>query len=156
MTHLARSAMLLVLMAQAWTVQADVWKCVDTAGNVAYTNTKPSGKGCKLLSQDLPVSTVGSSKARPATPSPAGFPKVDGDTQKGRDLTRRQILEKELSEEQVQLDKARAALAEQESIRSGDERNSPRVQDRLKPFQDRVAEHQRNIEALGLEMSKLK
>ena len=31
-----------------------------------------------------------------------------------------------------------------------------RVLDRVKPFQDRVAEHQRNIEALRQEMAKLK
>ena len=151
--------LLLTLMACASQAQADVWKCTDAGGTVAYTNTRPSTKGCKLLSQDQPVSTVPETKRRApaaATPSPQNFPKVNTETQRGRDQTRRQILEKELSEEQGQLDKAQATLAEQEAIRNGDEHNYQRVLERLKPFQDRVAEHQRNIEALRLEMSKLK
>lgn len=142
----------------AWLpAQADVWKCVDAEGKVAYTNTKPAGKGCKLLSQDQPVSTVTPHRPRAAaTPTPGNFPRVDSNTQKERDLSRRQILEKELAQEQGQLDKAQKELADQEAIRIGDERNYQKVLDRLKPFQDRVAEHQRNVEAIRNEITKLR
>jgi hypothetical protein len=151
-----RALILASLLAAGSNAQADVWKCVDAQGSVAYTNTRPSTKGCKLLSQDQPVSTVTGRRAAAATATPGNFPKVDGNTQRERDLSRRQILEKELSQEQEQLDKAQKALAEQEAIRNGDEKNYQRVLDRLKPFQDRVAEHQRNVEAIQQEIRKLK
>ena len=150
-------AMLTALMACTFQAQADVWKCVDAGGVVAYTNTRPTTRGCKLLSQDQPASNMAEPRRHApaaATASPQNFPKVNGDTQRGRDQTRRQILEKELAEEQGQLEKAQAARAEQEALRNGEDRQ--RAQDRLKPFQDRVAEHQRNIEALRQEMAKLK
>jgi hypothetical protein len=148
---------LVVLLAAGLDAQADVWKCVDAQGSVAYTNTRPSTKGCKLLSQDQPVSTVNGHRASAtATPTPGNFPRVDGNTQRERDLSRRQILEKELAQEQEQLDKAKKTLTEQEAIRNGDEKNYQRVLDRLKPFQDRVAEHQRNVEAIQQEIGKLR
>ena len=131
---------------------ADVYKCVDADGHVTYTNTKSSAKGCKVLSQDQRVSTVPGR----ATPSPAGFPKVDGDTQKARDSDRRKILEQELGTEQQHLDQARKELAEQEAVRSGDERNYQRVLDRLQPYKDKMALHERNIEALKKEIANLR
>lgn len=137
----------------AW---ADVWKCTNGDGGVSYTNAKPANpKACKLLSQDQPISTTPAVKPKPNA-SPANFPKVDSGTQKGRDLTRRQILENELSAEREQLEKARATLTEQESLRNGEERNYERVLERLKPYQEKVAEHQRNVDALTEEMGKLK
>ena len=145
-------AMLLTLMASTFPVQADLWKCEGANGIPLITDTKPSStKGCKLYSKTPPLATMAAPKSRQAsaaaTPSPQNFPKVNGDLQRGRDQTRRQILDKELAEEQNQLEKARAVLAEQPA--NGDERQR-------KPLQDRVAEHQRNIEALRLEMSKLR
>ena len=49
-----------------------------------------------------------------------------------------------------------AALAEQESIRSGDERNYARVLERLKPYQDEVGRHQKNVDALRAELNQLR
>jgi len=136
----------------AW---ADVYKCVDDDGHVTYTNTKPSSKAkCSALSRDQRVSTVPGRAA--GTPSPAGFPKVDGDTQKARDNDRRKILEQELATEQKNLDQAKKELAEQEAVRTGDERNYQRVIERLQPFKDKVALHERNLEALKKEIGNLK
>ena len=90
------------------------------------------------------------------TPSPSGFPKVDGDTQKARDNDRRKILEQELATEQKSLDQAKKELAEQEAIRTGDERNYQRVLERLQPHKDKVALHERNIEALKKEIGNLR
>ena len=135
--------------------RADVYKCVDDDGHVTYTNAKPSPKAnCTTLSRDQRVSTVPGRAA--ATPSPAGFPKVDGDTQKARDNDRRKILDQELAAEQKSLEQAKKELAEQEAIRTGDERNYQRVLDRLQPYKDRVALHERNIEALQKEIRNLK
>ncbi len=143
-------AMLLPLMAWASPGFADsIWKCVDAEGHVLFTSTRDPNMKCKVLIQDKPQATQAAPKPRQASaaasPTPQDFPKVNGDTQRGRDQTRRQILERELTEEQSQLEKAK--LAEQ-SV-GGDERQR-------KSLQDRVAEHQRNIQALRLEMSKLK
>lgn len=135
--------------------RADVFKCVDEDGHVTYTNTKPSPKAkCSQLSRDQRVSTVPGRAT--STPSPAGFPKVDGDTQKARDSDRRKILEQELAAEQKSLEQAKKDLAEQEAIRTGDERNYQRVLDRLQPFKDKVALHERNIEALQKEIRNLR
>ena len=48
------------------------------------------------------------------------------------------------------------ALAEQEAVRLGDERNYQKVLDRLQPFKDKVDLHKRNIEALRREISGLR
>lgn len=134
---------------------ADVFKCVDDDGHVTYTNTKPSPKAkCTMLSRDQRVSTVPGRAAN--TPSPSDFPKVNGDTQKARDNDRRRILDQELAAEQKNLDQAKKELAEQETIRTGDERNYQRVLDRLQPFRDRVALHERNVEALKKEIGNLR
>lgn len=132
---------------------ADMFKCVDDAGHVTYSNV--GGKGCKRLVAD-PVSTVPAAKGGAKQASPADFPKVGGDAQKARDDDRRRILEAELKAEQDALEAARKKLAEQEAIRSGDERNYQRVLDRLQPFKDAVALHERNIEALKKEMANLR
>ena len=136
-------------------VLADVYKCVDDDGHVTYTNAKPSSKAkCTALSRDQRVSTVPGRASN--APSPSGFPKVDADTQKARDNDRRKILDQELATEQKMLDEARKALAEQEAVRTGDERNYQRVLDRLQPYKDKVALHERNIEALKKEIGNLR
>jgi len=81
---------------------------------------------------------------------------VPADTQRARDADRRQILETELAAEERALAEAQAALAEQEAIRTGNERNFQRVLDRLQPFKDKVELHQRNVEALRREMRTLR
>jgi Domain of unknown function (DUF4124) len=137
----------------AW---ADVYKCMDDDGHVTYTNTKPSAKSkCTALSRDQRVSTV-PGRAAPAAPSPAGFPKVDGDTQKARDNDRRKILDQELATEQKNLEQAKKDLSEQEAVRTGDERNYQQVITRLQPYKDKVALHERNIEALKKEIGNLR
>ncbi len=148
--------LLLAGLAAAGAARADtLYKCIEEGGTVLYTNQKGAGKNCTVMSRDLPVSTV------PAPPhtvrsAPSDFPKVGAEEQKNRDNDRRKILEQELANEQQDLEKAKQALAEQEAIRTGDEKNYQRVLDRLKPFQDAVALHERNIEALNRELAKLK
>jgi hypothetical protein len=73
-----------------------------------------------------------------------------------RDESRRKILENELQSEQKLLSDAKQKLAEQEGTRSGDERNYVRVQERLKPYQDTVELHQKNIEQLQRELGNVR
>jgi hypothetical protein len=44
---------------------------------------------------------------------------------------------------------------EQEAVREGGEKNYQRVLDRLKPYQDSVQLHERNIDALQKEIGNL-
>jgi hypothetical protein len=158
MTHVSKRlglAFALALAAPAW---ADTFKCVDANGRPTYTNMKEEtkGKNCSLVMREISVVPAGPAApaARPpaAGPSPAGFPKVDPATQKARDGARRRILEDELSAEEKALTQAKAQLAEQESIRTGDERNYQRVLDRLQPYKDEIERHQKNVEALRKEL----
>jgi len=142
---------------------ADVFKCVDDDGSVTYTNAR-SGKNCKALSSDLPVSSVPSNaQTRRAAPTPGNFPKVDGDTQRARDNDRRKILENELAAEQKALEQARKELGEAESSPEtfrlkggGTGRNVVAYEEKVKPLQDKAALHERNVEALKKEIGNLR
>ena len=136
-----------------------IYKCTDASGGTLISNTRVD-KNCKPVVTG-PDSTLPAPKARPgsgsaANPSPAGFPKVQEDTQKARDTDRRRILEQELAGEQRNLDQARRELAEQEAIRNGDERNYQKVIDRVQPYKDRVAQHERNIQQIQRELGNLR
>jgi hypothetical protein len=149
------SSLLLVLLAGV--AQADtLYKCSDSAGHTTYTNQKTPGKKCTVLSQDKPISTFAPPKARPNAPTPDGFPRVSSETQKNRDGDRRRILQEELNTEQRNLDDAKKALAEQEAIREGGEKNYQRVLDRLQPYQESVQLHERNVGALQKEIDNLR
>ena len=133
--------------------RADVYKCVDEAGHVTYTNTKTSGKGCSTLARDQAVSSVPSGPRPAAVGAPqngassggAGFPRVDTGTQRARDGDRRRILEGELSAEQKSLDAARQELDEQQLSRYA---NGAAGGERLQSGKDKVQLHERNVEAL--------
>lgn len=137
--------------------QADtLYKCKDESGVVLYTNQKGTSKKCSVLSSDLPISTIPAQKPAPRNATPGNFPRVDGDTQRGRDGDRRRILDQEFASEQLNLDKARKSLAEGEATRMGDEKNYQKYLDRVQGLKDSVALHERNIEALKRELANLK
>lgn len=151
-----RTSLVLAALLCSPLVRADIFKCVDEAGHVTYTNSKTSARGCSVLARDQAVSSVPGG-GRPAAQSAstgaassgsAGFPRVDAGTQKARDTDRRRILEEELGSEQGALDAASRQLAEQDPARRGG--------DRLQPLKDRIQLHERNIEALKREISNLR
>jgi len=82
----------------AGTAHADIWECVDESGNKRFTNIRSEAKGCRMLHVS-PPNTVPATKPQ-ARATPPGFPRVDGETQKQRDIDRRKILEQELANEQ--------------------------------------------------------
>lgn len=139
------TVMLMLAGAQAW---AEIYKKVDEDGRVTYSNV-PS-KGAQKLNLE-PLNTVPASK--PKSQSPDNFPRVDSDTQKGRDYKRRQLLENELAQEMNQLEEAKKALAEGQDTRLGSERNYQRYLDRVQRLKDGVAEHEKNIDALREEIA---
>jgi hypothetical protein len=146
--------------------QGTVWRCADPDGHAHYTNIKKEteGKTCQVVTKEVSVvpapqlggaqTAARSSAAQTATPP--NFPRVDRETQRSRDDGRRRILEDELATEEKSLVDAKTQLSEQESQRFGDEKNYQRVLDRLKPYQDAVERHERNVSALRREIANVK
>jgi len=135
-------------------LRADIWECEDSNGAKRFTNIQAEAKGCKLLAVTAP--NVVSVPATKGGATPGSFPKVDPKTQAQRDNDRRRILENELANEERNLAAAKAALIQQESVRTGDERNYQRVLDRLAPFQKKVKLHEDNIANLQREIGNLR
>jgi len=152
----SRALIFVALAALAGTAGAqttEIYKCVDSAGRPSYTNDKreTAGRKCEVVTTQVNVAPAPKPAARP----PGTFPKespAQRATAKGR---QREILEKELNAEAQDLAKAKQALAEQEAVRSGDERNYARVLERLQPYKDRIETHEKNIEALKRELANL-
>lgn len=147
MRHLfALLVALLPLMANAQTI----YKCIDAGGGTVITNTRID-KSCKPVASAPETTLPPPPKVRSAAagaPSPAGFPRVGEETQRARDNDRRHILGQELAGEQRALEQARKELAEQEAARGGGERSAP--------YRDRVAQHERNIQAIQKELDNLR
>lgn len=143
--------------AQAGTEVQTIWRCIDSAGKTYVTNVKEEtvGKQCKVIQTER-VSIKPAPIGRTAAKSPAGFPKESsGEREKARER-QRTTLERELGSEEALLTKAKAELAEQESIRNGDERNYAKVLERLQKYKDNVQLHQKNVDELRKEIDKLK
>jgi chromosome segregation ATPase len=131
----------------------EIFKCRDAQGHWTYTNDRRQAEKekCELVASQINVSPA--QKAARSASSPPSFPRessADRAAGKGR---QREILQQELASEEAALTKAQQALAEQESVRSGNERNYARVEDRLKPYKESVESHQKNIEALRREIA---
>ena len=138
---------------------AEIYKAVDADGHVTYSSTPIKG-GKKIILEPLP--TMVPPRTRSAA-SPEGFPRVDGATQKGRDDTRRKILQDELSTEEKLLEEAMRNLKEGEAnpeVYRGQDgksyRNVAKYEEKIKTLKDQVDLHSKNIEALNIELSKLK
>ncbi len=140
--------------------QAEIYKAVDADGHVTYSSTPIKG-GKKIILEPLPTMVPPARARSPA--SPEGFPRVDGATQKGRDDTRRKILQDELSTEEKLLEEARQSLKEGEDtpeVYRGKDgktyRNVAKYEEKIQALKDQVELHSKNIEALKTELSKLK
>ena len=130
-----------------------LWNCKDQSGRTVITSQKADtvGKDCRVVQQER----VNVAPTPKPSSRPANFPResaADRQSSKGK---QRETLERELSQEEGMLADARKKLAEQEAIRTGDEKNYQRVLDRLKPYQDTVEVHQKNVEALKRELGNL-
>ena len=136
-----------------------IWRCVDASGKTHVTNVKDEtiGKDCKVIqTQRVNVLPPQAPSPKAAGKSPAGFPKESsGDRANARDR-QKATLESELASEEALLAKAKAELAEQESIRNGDEKNYAKVLERLQKYKDNVELHEKNAGELRKELGKLK
>lgn len=117
-------------LVSATAAYGEIYKHVDAQGRVTYSNVPI--KGATKLNLE-PLTTIPAPRAKASAPTPAGFPKVDGDTQKKRDDTRRKILEEELAaEEKLLADAAKGQSREEIEL------------------------HEKNISALKKELANLK
>jgi len=131
-----------------------IWSCKDSNGRTHVTNLKEDtvGKDCRIVQQQL-VTVVPA--AKPGAKSPAGFPKETTSDRASSKAKQRDTIERELAQEQSMLADAKKKLADQEAVRSGDEKNYARVLERLKPYKDTVEVHEKNVEALKRELNNL-
>ena len=101
--------------------------------------------------------------ALPICSTPEDFPRVDSQTQRSRDATRRVILQDELASEQKLL---AAASENLKSIESNPEplvgpdgipfRNAAKQAEKVRAAQELVNSHEQNIKALRTEITNLK
>ncbi len=135
-----------------------IWSCRDKEGRTHVTNLKEdtSGKNCKVVQQTrvqvVPAATIA---PRPGAKPPTTFPREDAQTRASAKSRQREILERELAQEEGSLGQARKELAEQESVRYGDERNYAKVLERLQKYKDAVEVHEKNIDSLRRELANL-
>ena len=155
------------VFALSFSAQAEIYKQVDADGHVTYSNVKM--KGAKKVVLEPADTNFGgdnspSRRAKTRSATPESFPKVDSDTQKQRDGSRKEILQSELEAEKKALEDAKKAYAEGESTpevyqkknadgSSNTFRNVPKFQEKMKNLQADVDAHQRNIELLEKEIS---
>ncbi len=138
------------------TVESTIWSCKGKDGRTLLTSLREDtvGKDCRIVQQQRVTVVPGSRNAAKA-PSPANFPKESAVERASARDKQRQTLEKELAQEQQLLSQAQRKLAEQESVRGGDEKNYAKVLERLQPFRDAVDVHTKNVEALKRELANL-
>ncbi len=144
-----------------------MYKCVDEAGRVLYTDTlKP---GCKAL--DLPstgaTGPIAAPARRGATPAPARstaapaatpaeFPRVSTYQQKARDDDRREILNDELRSEDKKLAELRREFNNGEPERQGNEKNYAKYLDRVAQLRDSIGRAEKNVDALKREIANIR
>jgi hypothetical protein len=130
-----------------WVTAQDIFRCVDNEGRVTLQNTG-AAKGCKRLDVQpvisLPAPPSAGKPNRSADVRPVNFPKIDSETQKARDDSRKRILEEELKAEEGRL-----------SALLGEDRNNATRQGRTQHQQDEIRRSQSNIASLKREIALL-
>ena len=120
----------------------DTYRCATESGAFSYFNV-PGSNG------------VGAST--PKAPTPAGFPRVDPETQKGRDGVRRKVLADELATEEKLLAETRVAYADGAPAPLPEERaDAEKYRTRISRLRQSMTVHERNIEALKKELAAAK
>jgi hypothetical protein len=133
---------------KAVSLSGDLYKCTTATGSEAFFNV-PNASGGGAIST-APRRAEGK---QPATSSPTGFPRVDPETQKGRDDLRRKVLTDELSAEEKSLADARIAYDGGAPAPLPEEKaDAEKYRQRIARLREAVQLHQRNVEALKKEL----
>jgi len=127
----------------------DLYRCQTKSGYTAFFNLSGTATA--------PAGDRAASKAAAATPTPAGFPRVDTATQKGRDDVRRKVLSDELAAEEKLLAEARMTHADGAPVPLPEERaNAEKYRERIARLRQAVTVHEKNVEALKKELQSVK
>jgi hypothetical protein len=127
-------------------ISGTMYRCLTESGAFSYFNVP----GATLAD---PADTT-PRKSAAATPSPAGFPKVDPATQKSRDDVRRKVLGDELATEEKLLAEARTAYADGAPAALPEERsNVEKYRERIARLRQSIEVHEKNVEALKKELA---
>jgi len=146
---------LLCLGGTGW-AQAEIYKSTDAEGHVTYSST-PSRGAIKLGLESAPRTHASAKDALTPTThardhsSPSDFPKVDKNTQRNRDSTRRKILSDELEAEEKLLAEARMSLSQTEVSNRGEQTGG-----KLRAQREEVTLHEKNISALKTELNNIR
>ena len=134
-----------------------IYKCIDANGRPLYTTEKSdtAGKKCEPVAAEVNVVPTQKPREAAARAAPRSYPRESAAQRSAAKEKQRETLENELAKEKKLLADARQALSEQEAVRSGSERNYARVLERLRPYQEQVELHQKNVEALERELANL-
>ena len=156
-------------IACAWpgAASAQIYRCDSGNGVIEYSNSPASGRDTRCRPVDLPSITTIPAPKLPAQPAgrapgssasatPAGFPKVDANAQRTRDLDRRKILEDELRKEEARLGELRAEFNGGEPERRGDERNYQKYLERVQRLKDDISRSESSVASLKREMASLR
>jgi len=142
----------------------DIYKCLDDDGRAVFQD-HGRGKACERV-DIFPVESVPVPRGRApaaaasaatvtrATVSPANFPRVDGDTQRQRDVDRRRILEDEMRLEEERLARLRGDFNGGSPAPLADEtRGSTRYQERTHRLLDDIERSEANLASLRRELA---
>jgi len=122
-----------------------VYKCTTTSGAEAFFNA--TGVGGAVPAPRKADKAV-------ASTSPTGFPRVDAETQKGRDDLRRKVLGDELAAEEKSLSEARVAFDNGAPAPLPEEKaDAEKYRQRIARLRQAVQLHERNVEALKKELT---
>jgi len=128
------------------TAQTNIYKHVDKDGNITFTNRRiPNAEKISIASYSR---DSGSSSTR--LQSAGNAPRVKDTTQKERDTTRRQILQKELVTEEKHFTETRIHLDQ-----FSNEPEAGGFQEKIVQLRNKLFLHQRNITALKKELARL-
>lgn len=131
-------------------VEGATFRCNTSSGAAAYFNVPGYDGGVPDRSQRRGSNASGTA----SSPSPLAFPRVDADTQKGRDDMRRKVLGDEITAEEKLLAESRAAYANGAPGATPEERANPqKYADRIAKLRETVHLHERNIELLKKELA---
>ncbi len=140
------SLLLVVLIFFSVQLQAEVYKQIDTNGNITYTNV-PSGNGKKL---DLPAIVV-----VPSTKSE----EIDDRIIKRRESFKiddlREELYRKISDEENRLNEVKNEYKNGEPDRLGSERNYQRYLNRVERLREEINVRERNLNLLREEARKI-
>ena len=128
-------------------VEGSMYKCTTASGASAYFNVPDANE------RTAPKKGTGVGPPAAAQGAPANFPRVDANTQKGRDDMRRKVLQDELAAEERLLIEARGAYSNGAPAALPEEQSQPqKYAERIARARQAVQLHERNVEALRREL----